>query len=56
VFSDTAPSTYYMSSSIWGGASPTPWGLNYEDGFDFNTPAELPQVSGQSAGYVKCVR
>jgi hypothetical protein len=46
VFSDTSPNTYYMSSSIGGGSNPTTWCLNYEDGFD----------SGQSAGYVKCVR
>ena len=44
VFADTAPSTYYMSSSTVG---TTPWALNYEDGFDSHA---------QTAGYVRCVR
>jgi hypothetical protein len=47
VFSDTSPNTYYMSSSIGGGSTPTPWALNYEDGFDSNS---------QTSGYVRCVR
>lgn len=53
VFADTSPNTYYMSSSAWG---TTPWGLNYEDGFDFNTQPQLPGPSGTPEGYVKCVR
>ncbi len=44
VFADTAPSTYYMSSSTVG---TTPWALNYEDGFDSHA---------QTSGYVRCVR
>ncbi len=44
VFADTAPSTYYMSSSTVG---TTPWALNYEDGFDSHA---------QTTGYVRCVR
>jgi len=47
VFSDTSANAYYMSSSIWGGTSPTPWALSYEDGYDFNN---------QMSGDVKCVR
>jgi hypothetical protein len=53
VLSDTSPDTYYISSSSWG---TTPWGLNYEDGFDFNTQPQLPGPSGTPEGYVKCVR
>jgi hypothetical protein len=53
VFSDTSPNTYYMSSSAWGS---TPWGLNYEDGYDFNTQPQLPGPSGTPEGYVKCAR
>jgi hypothetical protein len=54
VFSDTSPNTYYMSSSAWG---KTPWGLNYEDGFTFNTEPQLPDAgNGVPGGYVKCVR
>jgi hypothetical protein len=53
VFADTSPSTYYMSSSAWG---TTPWGLNYEDGFDFNTQPQLPGPTGTPEGFVKCVR
>jgi hypothetical protein len=53
VFADTSPNTYYISSSAWG---TTPWGLNYEDGFDFNTQPQLPGPSGTPEGFVKCVR
>lgn len=54
VFADTSPKTYYMSSSLWG---TTPWGLNYEDGFTFNTEPQLPDAGdGVPGGYVKCVR
>lgn len=56
VFSDTSPNAYYMSSSIWGGASPTPWALNFEDGFDSNTSPPLVDAGGAPEGYVKCVR
>jgi hypothetical protein len=57
VFSDTSPNTYYISSSIWGAANPTPWGLNYEDGFTFNTEPQLPDAGqGVPGGFVKCVR
>jgi hypothetical protein len=54
IFSDTSANTYYISSSAWG---TTPWGLNYEDGFDFNTEPQLPDAGGGvPGGYVKCVR
>jgi Protein of unknown function (DUF1566) len=54
VFSDTSANAYYISSSAWG---TTPWGLNYEDGFDFNTEPQLPDAGqGMPGGYVKCVR
>ena len=54
VFADTSPDAYYISSSTWG---TTPWGLNYEDGFTFNTEPQLPDAGdGMPGGYVKCVR
>jgi hypothetical protein len=56
VFSDTSPTAYYMSSSIWWGTKPTPWALSYEDGYDFNTSPPLVDAGGPSEGYVKCVR
>jgi hypothetical protein len=56
VFSDTSATAYYMSSSIWGGAKPTPWALSYEDGYDFNTSPPLVDAGGPPEGYVKCVR
>jgi hypothetical protein len=56
VFSDTSPTAYYMSSSIWGGANPTPWALSFEDGYDFNTSPPLVDAGGPPEGYVKCVR
>jgi hypothetical protein len=53
VFADTSPTAYYMSSSV-GGA---PWGLSFEDGYDFNTTPPLVDAAGQGEeGYVKCVR
>jgi hypothetical protein len=56
VFSDTSPTAYYMSSSIWGGSKPTPWALSYEDGYDFNSSPPLVDAGGPPEGYVKCVR
>ncbi len=53
VFADTSPNTYYMSSSASG---TMPWGLNYEDGFDFDTQPALPGPTGTPEGFVKCVR
>jgi hypothetical protein len=54
VFADTSATIYYISSSAWG---TTPWGLNYEDGFDFNTEPQLPDAGGGvPGGFVKCVR
>ena len=51
VFPDTSPTAYYISSSTGGG----PWGLSFEDGYDFNKSPPLVDAGGPGEGYVKCV-